>query len=399
MVSIRTKFSENKVVNGLKRGVLTGRIALFSMLFVIAAVQSAQAQSSGAPQVTTFILKAADLPLPLEYPGQTDGSKHIEIRSRVKGILEKRTYTEGTFVTKGQSLFQIDPSQYKADLLQAQGKLAQAQANLTKTRSDYERNSQLYQREVISKKEYDDTVAAYQYAQADVEANQGIVDLAKINLNWTNVEAPISGITSKEAFSEGSLIEVNGLLTTLVQVNPLYVNFSIADTEAMRIRTMVQKGKITVPANLNFDVVLHLSDGSEYSQHGKINFIDSTADPNTSTIKARAEFPNEKLTVLPGQFVRVTLNGTIAKNALRIPQKAILSTQQGSIVYIVDEKNIAKSRVIEIGGTYGSDSFVTDGVKDGEKIVLDGIQRVQDGQPVNVTSQEDPYKHHQQTTK
>ncbi|RXZ44072.1 efflux RND transporter periplasmic adaptor subunit [Crenobacter cavernae] len=327
---------------------------------------------------------AKDVPVPFEFVGQTAGSREVEVRARVGGILLKRAYTEGKSVKQGDLLFQIDPAQFQAALDQAQGALKVEEAQRARTRQDYDRILPLFKENAVSQKDRDDAAAAYQSAQASVAAAQARVKEAQINLGYTRVTAPISGMTSKEVRSEGSLVSTGdgGLLTKISQIDPMYVNFSFSDNDLLAFRRDEQSGKLKLPEGKRFEVTVELSDGSSYAKPGRLNFTDNVIDPSTGTIRARAEFANPDGQLLPGQFVRVFLNGAKRVNAILIPQRAVLTSQQGKMVWVVDAKNTVAPRPITLGAEVGDQVLVESGLKPGEKVVVDNIIKLRPGAPV-----------------
>ena len=342
--------------------------------------------------VTAETLKVQDLPLPLEYVGQTAGLKQVEVRARVGGILLRRCYVEGRPVRKGDLLFVIDPAPYKAELDQARGTLQQQKVQLDRAKIEYDRVTALFEKKALSEKDRDDAVASYNGARAAVEAASAAVRQAQINLGYTQVRAPESGITSKETRSEGNLITLDAqgsLLTTIVQVNPLYVDFAIPADEARRNDLLASEGKLKLPPQ-GLEVRIALGDGSVFPRGGKVNFQDRQVDPATGSIKARAEFPNPDGQMLPGQFVRVQLQGGALQNVILVPQRSVLQTQQGNLVYVLDEKNVPHTRPVVLSDPIGDVQVVEKGLAAGERIVLDGVVKVQPDVPVLVTSGDAP---------
>lgn len=330
---------------------------------------AAQMQMPPAP-VTLVEAKFRDIPLSLEYSGRTAGFKEVEIRARVSGILVKRAYVEGQKVKQGDLLFRIDPAPYEAAL-------AQAQAKYDQTKRDWDRVSDLYKEKAISDREYDDAQAAYKGADAELKT-------AKINLGYTTVTAPISGVTSKESLSEGSLVQAdNSLLTRVSQMDPLYVNFAYPDSEEAEHRQKISQGKITIPDDGKLIAEIHFSDGSVYDKPGIINFTDSIIDTPTGTVRARATVPNPDGTILPGQFVRVVVKGYTAKNVIAVPDQAVMQMPTGQFVYTVGADNKAVITPVTIGDLIGNERIIETGLKGGEKVVTEGMIKVRPGSPVS----------------
>ncbi|WP_254894487.1 efflux RND transporter periplasmic adaptor subunit [Chromobacterium haemolyticum] len=327
----------------------------------------------------------SDVPVSFEFVGQAAGSREVEVRARVGGILLKRAYTEGKPVKQGDLLFQIDPEPLKATLDQAQGNLQVQQAQLVRTKQDYDRISPLFKENAVSQKDRDDAVSAYEAAKASVAAAQAQVQQAKINLGYARVTAPISGMTSQETRSEGSLVSTTAdgsLLTKVSQLDPVYVNFSMSDSDMMNLRKMQDSGQLKLAANGHFNVQLKLTDGSTYGKSGRLNFTDSLVDASTGTIRSRATFANPDGGILPGQFVRVILQGAKRSNAIAVPQRAVLTSQQGKMVWVVGADNKVQPRPITVSQDVGLNVLVESGLKAGDKVVVDNIIKLRPGADV-----------------
>lgn len=341
------------------------------------------------PEVTIVTVKPNDVPLTLEYVGQTAGSREVEVRARVSGILLKRLYVEGRPVKAGDVLYQIDPEQAKAALDQARGALEVEQAKLMRAQQDHARVLPLFAENAVSQKDRDEAVSNFESAQASVLAARARLREAQINLDYTKVTAPISGMTSKEVRSEGSLVSPSGdssLLTKISQLNPMYVNFSMSDNELLRLRTWQAQGRYVPPEGERYSVELKLSDGSMFSSAGRLNFTDNLIDPTSGTIRSRAEFANPDGALLPGQFVRVYLKGGKLKDTLLVPQRAVLSTQQGKIVFVVNPAGKAEPRPVELGDEVKNEVMITKGLRAGDQVIVDGNIKARPGAPVKVVT-------------
>ncbi|KPC49567.1 efflux RND transporter periplasmic adaptor subunit [Amantichitinum ursilacus] len=340
------------------------------------------------PKVVVLQLKKQDTPLELEAVGETAGYRAIEVRARVEGILLRRTYTEGKPVKAGQLLFQIDPKPYKAALDQALGAQAQSQAALNKARADRDRIIPLYQENAVSRKDYDDAMSAYDSAVANLATAQAHSEEARINLGYTDVVAPIGGMASKINFSEGTLVSPSanaGLLTTINQLDPLYVNFSVSESDKLNLENLRASGKVVLPEK-RLPVTLRLSDGTLYKHSGLIDFADSKVDPTTGTIQLRAVIPNPNNALLPGQFVRVIAGGIVRKNAVVVPQRAVVQIQADKAVLVVNDKNVIETRVVQLGDAHGTDFVVDSGLQGNERIVVEGVLKARPGAPVDPVS-------------
>ncbi|MDR3426653.1 MULTISPECIES: efflux RND transporter periplasmic adaptor subunit [Silvimonas] len=348
--------------------------------------KKAEAPKQPPPKVTVLQLQPRTLETTYETVGQTAGYRQIQVRARVEGILLKRDYTEGKPVKAGQLMFQIDPATYKATLDQALGVEAQTKAALDKATADRDRIIPLYKENAVSRKDYDDAMAAYDSAKANLDSSKAKSEEARINLGYTNVVAPIGGMASKINFSEGSLVSPatsnGGLLTTIDQLDPLYANFSISETDKLALQQAEKRGDVVLPQNQRYPVKLRLSDGTLYDHSGLIDFADSKVDPTTGTISGRAIIPNPSGTLLPGQFVRVLIGGIMRKNAILIPQRAVVQIQADKAVLVVNDKNVVESRVVQLGNAYGTDFIVASGLKGNERIVVEGVLKARPGSPV-----------------
>jgi membrane fusion protein (multidrug efflux system) len=311
------------------------------------------------------------------------GSREVEVRARVTGILLSRNFKEGDRVKRGQSLFTIDPAPFQAAVARAEADVVAAQARYEQAKRNAARLRPLYAEKAVSQKEHDDAVSAEDIGAADVNAAQARLVEAKLNLQYTRVEAPISGITTRAIPSEGTLVSgPNVLLTSVVQTDPMWVNFGIADNEQARIQKETQAGNLKLPRN--FEVELRLADGTVYPRAGKLDFADVRVSTQTGTREARAEVPNPDNYLRPGQFVRVTLKGAVIPHAVTVPQRAVLEGPQGKFVYIVDEKSTAQPRPVEAGQWAGERWVISSGLKGGERVIVDGVMKIGPGAPVKV---------------
>ena len=335
------------------------------------------------PEVSVTTASQETLPVTWEYVGQTLGSREVEVRARVTGILVSRNFKEGERVKQGQSLFTIDPKPFEAALARAVADVAAAEARLEQAQRNAARMKPLYAEKAVSQKENDDAVSGEAITAADVKAAQARLTEARLNVSYTKVESPISGIATRAVPSEGTLVSgPNVLLTSVVQTDPMWVNFGIPDNEQARISSQAQAGSLKLPRN--FEVELRLADGTTYNQKGKLDFADVRVSPQTGTREARAEIPNPDGTLRPGQFVRVVLKGATMPNAITVPQRAVMEGPQGKFVYVVDEKSTAQARPVQAGQWSGERWIITSGLKGGERVIVDGVMKIGPGAPVKV---------------
>ncbi|HEY8084714.1 MAG TPA: efflux RND transporter periplasmic adaptor subunit [Methylophilaceae bacterium] len=337
-------------------------------------------------QVSVQVVTAKTVPVDMEYTGQISGVRDAEVRARVTGVLLHRNYVEGAVVHEGQSLFTIDPAPYQAALARAEADAASAEAKHAQTTRDVARLKPLIEAKAISQKDYDDAASAEQIAAADVKSADARVTDAKLNISYTRVAAPISGVTGRIQVTEGALISgPDILLTTVTQTSPIYAIASVSDNDQLRLNHDVQAGELQLPKDGRFDVSVTLADGTVYPHSGKVNFADIRLNPATGTSEVRASLPNENGILRPGQFVRVKLSGAKRVNALLVAQRAVQEGPQGKFVYVVNAKSQVESRPVEVGDWAGDQWVINKGIQAGDKVVVDGVAKIGPGAPVNVT--------------
>jgi len=347
------------------------------------------ASGGGMPPaaVSTMTVQPKAVLAPFEYTGQTAGSREVEVRARVRGILVARNFTEGGTVKKGQSLYTIDPAPFRAALAKAEADLAGALARLQQAKRNAERLRPLYAEKAVSQKDYDDAVSAAAIGEADIKAARARLLEAQLDLAYTRVEAPVSGIAGRSLPSEGTLVSgPDVLLTRITQVDPMWVNFGIPDADQLRMRRQAEAGRLVLPKDGRFEVRLRLADGQVYERTGWLTFSDVRVSGETGTSDTRAVIANPDEKLRPGQFVRVTLTGATRPDAVLVPQRAVLEGPQGKFVYVVDEKSTAQPRPVEVGEWAGSDWIISGGLKPGDRVIIDGVMRIGPGAPVQAAS-------------
>ncbi len=304
---------------------------------------------------------------------------------RVAGIVMKRNYEEGATVRAGQSLFTIDPVPFQAVVARAEADVAAAEARQASASRNAKRMKPLFDAKAASQRDYDEAVSADEVAAADVKSAKARLVEANLNLEYTRVEAPISGVTSRALKSDGSLIAGPAdLLTTVSQFDPIYVNFGLTETEQSKLRQEAAAGKLVLPKDGRFEIAIRFEDGRVYARPGRLAFTDTRVNAQTGTSDARAEIPNPAGEVRPGQFVRVVLKGAQRPNAIAVPQRAVLESPQGKMVYLFAD-NKAMPRPITVGDWTGSDWIVTSGLNAGDKVIVDGLAKIFfPGAPVQV---------------
>jgi membrane fusion protein (multidrug efflux system) len=330
--------------------------------------------------VHVVVMSPQNVPLTFEAVGQTEGSKQVEVRARVAGILQQRLYEEGTSVRAGAPLFQIDRAPFELALAQAKAALAQEQARAAQARREADRLKPLAEERAISRKDYDDAASALQLSQASVQQATAKVQEAELNLSYTRVVASVSGITGRAERSEGSLIttDANGsLLTTINQVNPVWVRFSLSESDLAKLPA----GRLGRAATA--DVQLILGDGTRYPAKGRLNFTATQIDPKLGTQQLRAEFENPGERLLPGQFVRVRLVGGQHENVYTVPQTAVMQTEKGHFVF-VDDNGKAAIRPVTTGEWSGSNWVILSGLNSGDRVIVDNLLKLRPGSPVTI---------------
>ena len=338
--------------------------------------------------VTTLVMKLATLPVSYEYVGQTAGSKEVEVRARVTGILEKRLFTEGGSVKAGQVLFIIDPKPLEAQVAAVDADVARARAQLAQADREVARLKPLAERRAVGQKEADDAVSNAELARAGLKSVEARLAEVRLSLGYTRVSAPITGLSSRANKSEGSLVSANDtLLTLLWQVDPIWVPFNVSENDQLALNRAVAAGKLVLPKDNAYDVTVKLTDGSKFPRKGRINFSDTRVNPATGTYEMRAEIANADAALKPGQFVRVELKGATRINALAVPQIAVQDGPQGKFVYVTgrdkDGKDIAVVRPIVLGDWVEADGanlwIVDSGLAAGDTVIVDGIAKLQPG--------------------
>ncbi|MCZ2102798.1 MAG: efflux RND transporter periplasmic adaptor subunit [Comamonadaceae bacterium] len=381
-------------VDGLRARALALPFIVASALVLVACGQSgAQAPAAGSapppPQVGVLTVQPGNVGLVTELPGRLEASRVAEVRARAAGILQKRVFAEGSEVKAGQKLFLIDDAPYRASVAQAEASLAQAQASLAQSRALAERYAPLVAQNAISKQDYDNAVAARKAGEANVAAAKAAVTVARINLGYATVTAPISGRIGRALVTEGALVG-QGTPTQLAliqQIDPLYINFTQSAADALKLRAAVASGQYQTAGGNAARVSVVLEDGSTYAHPGKLLFTDLSVDPTSGQVTLRAEVPNPQRALLPGLYVRVRLEQAQASGAVLLPQQAVTRTASADTVMVVGEGGRLTPRPVKLGPSQGDHWVVLEGLKAGEQVMVDGFQklpRVKPGDPVIV---------------
>jgi len=332
--------------------------------------------------VTAVVKK--DVPLVKEWVGTTDGDVNAHIHPKVSGYILKQNYDEGTFVKEGQILFEIDPSKYQAAYDEAQGNLTKAEASQKQSAEDARRYTSLVSEGAVSKKEYTDAVQTNNMNKGSVSSAKAALQQAKLNLDWTKVTSPISGLAGSAVAQIGDLVDTSKLLTTVSVIDPLKVSFPISENEYLWYQKRnLGDNNSSGSKSMSPDVSIVLNDGSVYPEKASLAFADREVDPNTGTIKVYVSVPNPKAFLRPGQYAKVRAQVGMFNDALVIPRKAIIETQGTTQVAVVGSDNKVEIRNITVGYTSDKLRVVTDGLKEGELVVTEGFLKIKDGMIVN----------------
>lgn len=350
---------------------------LLLTIFVTGCEKKQQVEKKVLPQkVKLMVVEKKDTPFDALFVGITEGSRAVEVKAQVGGILKERVYREGQYVNAGDVLFTIESDTYEAAVKSAKGNLDMAKAQLVEAKLNYERLSNLYKTKSISKKDYDAAVASYNSAKAQVETAMGNLNDSQIRLGYTKVIAPVSGYTSKANYTVGNLISTSSTtpLTVINKIDPLYVNFSIPATTMTTLRLLKEEKKVFFNEQLMSTV--YTEDNTKYPETGRVIFLDTMITPSTGDIKIRAEFKNPNKVLLPGQYVRASIDGIVFKDAIVIPQQTILQRQGKQFVIVVNDNNTTRFAEVKLGLNIGDKFLVLSGLNAGEKIVMEGTNKI-----------------------
>ncbi len=329
-------------------------------------------QQAPAPVVGVVTVRPQDVAVDVELPGRLEAFRSVDVRPQVGGIIKRRLFEEGSYVHAGQALYQLDDATYTAALEGARAQLASAEAALTKANADLARYKPLVSAEAISKQEYDAAVAAKRSAEAAVKSARAAIRSAQINVNYSRITAPISGFIGQSNVSEGALVSANDstVLANIKQTDPMYLNVTQSANEIMKLRRQIADGKLHA-VNGRIEVGIKLEDGSEYARKGYLMFADPAVDQNTGQVTLRVGVPNPDNILLPNLYVRAVMAQSEVKNAFTVPQQAVTRGQQDTLL-IVNNRGGMESRTVSIIGQQGSNWIITDGLKEGDKVIVEG---------------------------
>lgn len=380
------KFYRIFIRNGLSSSAMIMFISSFIAISFFSSCHEEKKEVQAPIEVTTATAEPKTVPITIEYVGQTESSHMVEIRARVEGYLDKIAYKEGSLVKQGQLLFQIDPRPFQAKLEEVKGQLAAAKANLTRAHREYDRIEPLYKQNAVSRRDRDNAEAALLTAEASVESAKGSLMDAEVNLGYTTITSPVTGLSDRAYKMEGALVSPGpaSLLTTVSVTDPMWVNFSVSENDLLKYRNEIAKGLLKFPPKDDFEVQLVLADGSIFSEKGHMTFTAPLFSKETGTFLVRSEISNPQAFLRPGQFVRVRIIGATRPNAIVVPQQSVIQTSKGHALYVVKDGK-AELRNVEVGDWQGVGGwFITSGLKSDEKVVVNGTEKVRDGALVKV---------------
>ncbi len=348
----------------------------------------------GLPEVGVLTLATRSVGIVDELPGRTIAYRVAEVRPQVSGIVQKRLFEEGSDVHAGEQLYQIDPSSYSAALRSAEAALQRAQANREKAKLLRDRYGPLRENNLVSQQAYDDAVTGFSAAEADVAAAKAQVEGARINLVYCQVLSPIAGRIGRSLVTEGALVtsQQSTPLALVQQLDPIYVDITQSSVDMLKLQRAVASGDLQRDEKNEAEVSLTLEDGSEYGEHGKLQFAEVSVDPSTGAVVLRALFPNPQRELLPGMFVRAQLTQAMKSDALLVPQRAVTRNQRGdAVVLVVGDDNRVAERTVTTTRVIGNDWLIDNGLRAGERVILEGLQKVRPGtevKPVEISAEQ-----------
>ncbi len=366
---------------------------LFAAMLGACSNAQTPAPAPPAPEVAVATVHRSSVPITTDLPGRTSPYLVAQVRARVDGIVLKREFKEGSEVKAGQRLYQIDPAPYIAALNSATASLQKAEANLASTTAQAERFKVLVAANAVSNQDYDNAVAAQGQAAADVATGKAAVEMAQINLGYTNVVSPISGRSGVSQVTEGAYVQASAatLMTTVQQIDPVYVDVTQSSVEGLQLRRDIASGQLKLNGPNQAKVTLTLEDGTQYPAQGSLQFTDITVDQGTGSVTVRAIFPNPRFVLLPGMFVRARIEEGINENAILVPQVGVTHDPKGqATALVVGSDSKVAVRTLQLRGTSGDQWIVESGLEDGDRVIVAGVQKVQPGAAVKAVEAKTP---------
>jgi len=371
----------------LRRPALATAIAITAATLLSACGKDPKPAAPAVPEVAVLTMATTNVALNIALPGRTAPFLLAEVRARVDGIVQERRFTEGVDVRKGEPLYLIDPAPYRAAVKSAEAELQRAQATLASNASQLERNRVLVKENAVSKQEFETAEAAQLEAAADVAAARAALEVARINLGYTTVTAPIAGRSSVSAVTQGAYVQGSAatLMTTVQQIDPMYVDLQQSSSEGLALRREIAAGRVRMEGGNAARVSLQLEDGSTYSRSGTLEFSGVTVDQATGSVTLRARFPNPDKLLLPGMFVRASVSQGVRQAVMRVPAPAVTRTPQGTAtVMVVGVDNKVVLRAVRTGALVDGFWLVDDGLEAGERVIVSGVQKLRPGTVVRV---------------
>ncbi|GAB6267261.1 MAG: efflux RND transporter periplasmic adaptor subunit [Smithella sp.] len=367
--------------NDIKRWSITVAIIFAAGFIVSGCGKKNTGGHPPTPEVAVITIKTEAVVTTTELTGRTSANLVAEVRPQVGGIIQKRLFTEGSDVQAGQVLYQIDPATYQAALDNARAGLARSEANLSAIRLKADRLRELLVDKAVSRQDYDDAASALKQTQADIQYWKANVNTARINLKYTTITAPISGRIGRSNVTEGALVTAHQplALATIQKMDPMYVDVTQSTSDILKLRRQLQEGQLSKNGAAQ-QVRLILDDNSEYPWKGKLQFQDVTVDPTTGSVVLRMAFPNPKGMLLPGMFVRAIIQEGIHKNAMFVPQQAVFRDPKGNpLTFVVDQNGKVEQRSLTLDRAIGDAWLVSSGLAQGERVIVEGMQKVKPG--------------------
>ena len=365
---------------------LTRLSAALFLIYAIAGCGAKSDQAAAPPpqEVAVITVQPGLLGVTNELPGRMESIRVAEVRARVPGIVLKRVFREGSDVKAGAPLFQIDPAQLQATYNSNDAAVARAEATLAQAELKAKRYKPLVETNAVSKQEYDDVVATEKQAIADLASAKAARENARLSLGYANVTSPISGRVGRALVTEGALVGQGDVtpLAIVQQIDPIYVNMTQSANEVLKLKRSMDEGKLKSAGKGAAKVTLVTDDGQEYGRPGKLLFSDLTVDESSGSVTLRAEIPNPDGLLLPGMYVRARIEQAVDENAITVPQQAVLRTPGGSAVMVVGADGKVASRPVQTGNSSGTAWVITDGLKEGDQVIVEGLQKVQPGATV-----------------
>ncbi|MDK9717609.1 MAG: efflux RND transporter periplasmic adaptor subunit [Trichlorobacter sp.] len=369
-------------------------VALSSLLVFCIGCSKKEQHKAPLPvtEVVAVTIQPKTVPAIFPFVAQIQSSHQVDVMARVNGFLEKISYQEGEPVKQGQVLFVLDKKPFVAAVNAARAAVDIRKSQLFTAKASLDRIKPLADQNAASKSDLDNAIGNYKTAEAGLQQDQANLDKALLDLSYTSITSPVSGVAGQALMREGSYIAAgssSAKLTYVAKLDPAWVDFSVSQNEQAKMRQSVEKGEIARPKDNRFTVDIELSDGRRYPQAGVVNFADPSFNKDTGTYLVRAEIPNSKGVLRPGMFVKAYLKGATRPNALVVPQRAVQQTSNGHVVFVANDKGLAEARPVLVGEWLEQDWIITQGLKAGDRVIVDGFMKLAPGAPVKLVTSEE----------